>query len=301
LVIILGGCRGPEGPAGIDAQGVDVLPPTLQLTEPWPLGQYWDRLVIGAAAVDNVAVDRVIFTLDGSPAVGPRTMVISSPPFRFSLPLADVPTGWHFVGARAYDLAGNLTEAAPRSVWLGHSATLSDTSTTIAYHNGQIGTIFTIPDSLRAEAFWVRITPAKGGDLRSVVLQLGGVFSDTTSDTAEVGVELWTGTTIPTRLGTAMTVPAGVVKGEVKPVELFFADEQDSLEGEFFIVFDLKKSSLGDTLRIGADRGAPAWGRSGFRDDGGWRLISERYGLSVNIIASLDFYYARVAGDTTGG
>ncbi len=291
------GCQGPEGPAGIDAQGVDVLPPTLQLTEPWPLGQYWDHMLIGAAAVDNVAVDRVIFTLDGSPVVGSRTMAVSTPPYRFNLLLTEVSSGWHFVGARAYDLAGNLTESAPRSVWIGHSTTLSDTTAAIAYHNNRLSKTFSIPDSSRAEAFWVRITPAKGGDLRSATFMLGGTFSDS----AEVAVGLWTGTSVPTRVEEEMSIPAEVVKGNVQPVEFFFGDDQDSLEGEFFIVVDIKNRSVGDTLLVGADNGAPSWGRSGLRDDGGWDLVSERYGLGVNIIATLQFYYARTPGDTLGG
>ncbi len=294
---IISGCRGPEGPSGIDAQGVDILPPTLQLTEPWPLGQYWDRLLISAAAVDNVAVDRVIFTLDGSPAVGSLTMVLSSPPYRYILPLTDVSPGWHFVGARAYDLAGNQTEAAPRSIWLGHATLLSDTTTTIAYHNGITQTVFSIPDTSRAEAFWVRVTPAKSGALRSVIFRLGGTFSDS----AGVSVGLWTGTSVPARKGISMTIPARVVQGELKPVEIVFSEPQNALSGEFYIVLEINKRSPRDTLFVGADSGTPPWGRSGLRDDSGWQLISERYGLGVNIIATSRFYYPPIPGDTTGG
>lgn len=292
MLVFLVGCRGPEGPSGIDAQGVDVLPPTLQLTDPWPLDQYWDNVPIAAAAVDNVAIDRVIFTLDGSPAVGANTMVLTSSPFRYSLPLKDVTNGWHFIGARAYDLAGNATEAAPRPVWLGHSTMLSDTTVTLAYHNNIQASIFAIPDTSRAEGFWVRVTPAKGGDLRNIIFNLGGEFTDTT----EIGIGIWTGTTIPTKLNSETAFPAAVVAGAVEPFQFDFADQADSLEGEFFIVIDLRKRAATDTLRIGADDGSPPWGRSGVRDDGGSVTTVERYGINANIIASIHYYYAPVAG-----
>lgn len=290
------GCRGPEGPAGIDAAGVDILPPTLQMTEPWPLGQYWDVLNISAASVDNVAVDRVIFTLDGSTAIDSYTMTSSTPPYRFNLPLTNVSSGWHFVGARAYDLAGNTTEAPPRPVWVGHSSSLSDTTVSLAYHNEKIGTVFSIPDTARAEAFWVRVTPAKGGTLRSVTFQLGGVFSDT----AEVQVGLWTGSSIPDDEETTQSLPSGLIERDIKPIQLFFTEDQDTLTGEFFIVLSLLKKSSTDTLRIAADNGAPPWGRSGIRDDGGWQTTTERYGLAANLIATMEFYYAPIPTDTTG-
>jgi hypothetical protein len=295
-IFILSGCRGPEGPAGVDASGVDILPPTIRLINPWPLGRYWDELLLSAAAVDNVAIDRVVFTLDGAPAVGSFTMISTKDTSRIVLPLDRVTPGWHFISARAYDLAGNATEAAPRPVWLGHSDSLSDVTDTVAYHNGITAGVFTIPDSARAEAFWVRVTPAKAGYIRSTLIRMGGSFTDT----SEVQIAVWTGTTVPSRAETTMTIPAVVVEGGIQPQRFNFGERGFRVQREFFLVFDLLKRSAEDTFRIAADDGSPPWGRSGSKDDGGWQLISERYGSQKNIILDCDIYYPEVPPDTSG-
>lgn len=294
--LIATGCGGLEGPSGVDAEGVDVTPPTVQMTQPWPLGTYWDRLPLTAAAADNVAVDRVVFTLDGSPIAGGVTMVVLVAPYRLQLPLAYVEPGWHLAAARAYDIAGNVTDAPPRPVWLGQSPMLSDTVVTLSYHNGVAEQRFTIPDTARGEAFWVRFTPAKEGSLRRAVMHLGGVFSDT----AYVRIAVWTGIAVPARAETTMTVPAVILADDALQLQTFnFGENGFRVRSEFFIVVDLIRTNPSDTLRLAADDGSPPWGRSGSRDDAGWHSLGERYGSTANLLAACDIYYAFVQPDTT--
>jgi hypothetical protein len=280
------GCRGPEGAPGVDAEGVDIVPPTIQMTDPWPLSSIYDSMKVAASAVDNVAIDKVIFTIDGSPYVPGLTLVAGAPPYRFMVPLAQIPPGWHFVAARAYDVAGNITEAPARPVRLGLSSSLSDTTITLAYHNKEAATYFTIPDSARSEAFWVRLSSARYAKLNSATMTIGGSFSDSTI----LNIGIWTGLLTPTVAKDTVSIGAVIVAGPPQPQTFNFGG-QDSVKGDFFIVLELTKSAPSDTLIIAADNGLPPWERSGTRDELGWFSLKDRYSSEANFILSCELHY----------
>jgi len=288
------GCSGPEGPSGLDAQGVDVTPPTIKMTAPWPLSVNYDKLKIAAAAVDNVAIERIVFTFDGSPYMPGLVLVDGAPPYEFEASLDLVTPGWHLIAARAYDLAGNIADAAPRPVWLGRSRSLSDTTVRLAYHNDSPARLFKAPDSTKSEAFWVRFTAAKRSKLLNVHFNIGGSFSDTTM--LRVGV--WSGSGTPTRMLESLEIPAVLLRGDPTPQQFNFTDSLSLTATEFFLVVELINRTAGDTLVIAADDGSPPWGRSGARDDGGWNTLSDRYSVEFNFLASCWLYYDPVPPDS---
>jgi len=295
--IIITGCSGPEGPSGIDALGVDIVPPTVQLTEPWPLSTLYDKMIVAAAAVDNVAIERVVFTIDGSPYVPGLTLVSATAPYRFTVPLDRITPGWHIISARAYDLAGNVADAAPRPVRLGLSSSLSDSTVTLAYHNGIEAATFRAPDSTRSEAFWIRMTAAAKANLRSANVTLGGRFSDTTI----LRIGIWTGAIIPSSQKVAIELGAVTFAGTPTPQQFNFGEQDEVLAGEFYLVIDLPNRSVGDTLIVAADNGYPPWKRSGTRTDGGWGTIADRYSTGDNLLAAVTLHYPAIADTGEGG
>ncbi len=291
ISIFLNGCRGPAGPAGVNAEGVDIQPPTIEIKEPWPLSKVYDRLTLSAAAVDNVEISRVVFTFDGSSVAGRKSLIVLSSPYQVEVDSANLTRGWHFIGARAYDVAGNCADAPPRPVWISFSRDLSDTTVSTYYHNSISSMIWRVPDTVRTEALWVRMTPAKVCSLRAITVWLGGIFSDT----AEVKVGLWDGTTIPNSERLISKKPGSEVAGNsLQPQTFLFSGRATRISNDFFVVISIVKQSYGDTLYIAADDGAPFWGRSGSRDDAGWHTLRERFGKHNNLIVNAELYYARV-------
>ncbi|MBM3326836.1 MAG: hypothetical protein FJY65_07645 [Calditrichaeota bacterium] len=297
IIVVIGlfdlgltGCRGPEGPAGINAEGVDIQPPTIELKEPWPLSKVWDHLTISAAAVDNVAINRVVFFFDGSSIAGLTALTALNPPYQFVIDSTNLTRGWHFVGARAYDIAGNYADAPPRPVWVGFTRDLSDTTVFTFYHNNIADMIWTVPDSVRTEALWLRLTPAKTCSLRAVTVWLGGVFSDT----AEVRVGIWSGTAVPTTEKITSTKSGSELTGLVRPQRFSFSGRATHISNDIYVVVNIGRQSANDTLKVAADDGAPYWGRSGSRDEAGWHTLRERFGRRNNLLIMAELYYARV-------
>jgi len=297
MTLAVAGCRGPQGPAGLDASGVDLAPPTVKLLEPWPLDTEWDSLRFSAAAVDNVEILKVVFTVDGSQVVGGNVLIITAPPYRITASGVALTPGWHFVAARAVDIAGNVTDTPVRPVRLDFSSRLQDTTMTACYYNEAVAGRWDIPDSLYdAAALWVRFNPARVCQLLRARLYLGGTLSDTS--TAVVSV--WSGAGYPDRSRVDVPLPADSVRGDPAWREVDFDSLAFEDDADFFIVVALGVKSRTDTLWLGTDNGAPPWGRSGSRDDDGWHTLEERYGAENNLMVNCDLYYETVS-DTSGG
>ena len=298
LPLIIAGCRGPQGASGLDASGVDLAPPTVKLVEPWPLETVWDSLGISAAAVDNVEILKVVFTVDGSQVVGGKALIMTEPPFSLTASGGELAAGWHFIAARAVDVAGNVADTPLTPVRLDFSARLQDTTMTAGYYNmvdEPSARLWRAPDSLyRASSLWVRFTPARAFKLLRARLYLGAVAGDTAT-TAVVGV--WTGAGYPERLRVEISLPADSLRGEPAWRTVDFDSLSFTTRADFFVVCSPGRN---DTLRMGTDDGLPPWGRSGSRDDDGWHSLAERYGAQENLMVNCDLYYEAVS-DTSGG
>lgn len=289
-ILVVWGCRGPQGPAGPNAEGFDALPPTLKITQPWPLDSYWDSTTVTASAVDNVEVESVTFTVDGSVLAGTTPLVFTSAPFRFTLRTADVGTGWHFLAARARDTAGNFTDAPPIPVWMGFSADLQDTFLILAYHNRAPARTWTIPDEYRTTMLWSSFSTPRQGSADRIMIFLGGNMADTSGSTVAVG--LWTGRGYPESPVHIDTLAATEVSGSVTLRRLDFSPLDLEGKVDFYVAVNFAYRAPGDTLYVGADDGSPFWNRSGSRDDEGWHPLAERFGVQSNLMVSVQLYFA---------
>jgi len=302
------GCRGPVGPPGLDAPGFDVVPPTVELVEPWPLSTVWDSFNMVAAAVDNVAIREVYFFIDGSAYVNGQVLVLDAPPYSFTLEAAGFERGWHFISARACDSAGNLTDTPVVPVMLGFSEDLQDTVVNLSYHNDVPDTTLwwsipatnlilpgdTTETTIQTSAFWVRFNPGRDCLLSRVSLHIGGSFSDS----AEAAVSIWKGTGYPAAAETTVFLPGYTFTGNmVEDVMERWVDFGSFLlqgKDDFFIVASMDHAGVGDTLLLAGDNGEPHWGRSGSRDDDGWHTLDERCGRRNNFLITCELYYEPV-------
>lgn len=310
-MLILSGCTGPAGPAGEDALGKDALPPTIRLEDPLPFQTCWDTLTLKAAAADNVTIDRVVFLVNGSPELANLSLVASEPPYRFVIPfdqllrssdtLPDLPPpvrlGWNFISARAYDPAGNMTEAPPSTVFLGRSKMLSDTTVTLGYANWMVSDSLILADTAathagmtRSNAYWVRFNAAKTGKLLSLTLFAGGDFGDST----RIKIAIWSGSGIPRREDTTFTISGSSLRGAVSSRTISMGSGFDLRSSQYYLVIEWDQHYLNDRLYLGVDDGVPPWNRSGYRDIDGLGLLSERFGMPDNILASCQLHYPAV-------
>jgi len=189
-LIITTGCQGPVGPSGKDATGVDVVPPTIVMLEPWPLSNVWDDLEIVVSAVDNVAIKLVSFNIDGS-----TVYALEEPPYTHELDLTGYEVGWHFISARAFDSGGNITDTPVIPINIGFSEELSGPFF-VSFHNNIEESVWTLPDTARATSYWTKFPIAKKCRLMSASIRLAAVISDTTN----IAVEVWNGNEFPTLL-----------------------------------------------------------------------------------------------------
>ena len=300
---VLLSCEGPMGPPGRDAEGVDVVPPTIALTQPWPMSTVWDSFKVSVAAVDNVAIRYVSVMIDGSVMVGGQLLIDEIPPYTSMV--TGLTRDWHFVSARAYDIAGNVTDSPVVPVWFGFSRDMSDTTVSLSYHNGDVDSVWAIPNNARATAYWMRFNPARDCILQRVGLMAGGIFSDTM---AVMTVALWEGAGLPqTEIENGGRSLSGVsINGDIDMRWFDFTGdiaEGDTLElegrNDYFLVVSLDDISPGDTLLLGFDDGVPPWGRCGGRDDVGWHDLTERYAKRNNLIITCELYYDYLEPDTT--
>jgi len=295
--LVFTGCKGPAGPPGLDAEGFDTLPPTIQLTNPQPLSTVWDRFTVAAAAVDNVGIASVVFTVDGSPWVGGHRLMATQPPFTFEVNAASLARGWHLVNARAFDPAGNVTDSPVIPIRLEFSRDLSDTLVTLMYHNGVPATEWNLPDSSGSlTAYWVRFNPAKSCDLIGIALNLGGVLSD--SARAEIGV--WTGTGAPTTQKAQLLLSNHDIDNVITRLEFRLDTLKLSDQKDFFVTLSWNARESRDTLKIAVDDGYPFWDRSGVKGEEGWRSVEESLGVRNNLVMECNLYYSSVA-DTGSG
>ncbi len=265
-------CEGPVGPAGKDAQGFDVVPPTVNITEPWPLSDVWDDFDVSASAIDNVAIREVVFQIDGSPVIGGELLSVLEPPYSKTIDHDALDPGWHYVNARAYDTAGNITTTPVIPINIGDPDALSD-AVRVKYHNGYLETAWKLPDSLHAESYWARFTKARTCSLRTAVIRAGGAMSDTTL----VGVQVWTGEEMPEDSVTTVELYQGDFTEDIELVEVNFNEVQLSGRDDFFIRIAFINRAPEDTLLIGADNGLPYWNRSGCSAEEGEFTIRDLY------------------------
>jgi hypothetical protein len=216
----------------------------------------------------------------------------------FTIPGAEVGSGWHYIAARAYDVAGNVTDSPLTPVQLLFSIDLQDTFVTIQHHNGIPHSILSLPDSsFRATAYWMRFHTPRDCEFDNLHIWLGGSISDSSS--AVVGV--WRGSGLPVSALLTDTLGADDVNGEVTRRLFDFDDTELDGDRDYFIVANLLHWQAGDTLRIAADDGMPTWKMCGSRDDDGWHLLAERYGTPANLMMSCELYFAIIVPDTSGG
>jgi poly(hydroxyalkanoate) depolymerase family esterase len=89
----------------------DRVPPTVSLTSPADGATLSGTITETATASDDQAVARVEFLLDGA-VIGSD----AAAPYVFALVTTGIANGAHTLGARAFDAAGNVGTAAPRTV-----------------------------------------------------------------------------------------------------------------------------------------------------------------------------------------
>ena len=292
LFPLLIGCEGPAGPPGIDAEGVDVTPPTIELTEPHPLDDVWDEFKLVAAAVDNVSIREVVFTFDGSQVVNGELLIVEEAPYEVTVEALgedDVhlfESGWHFVAARAYDAAGNVTDSPIVPIRLGYSKDLQDT-VEFKYHNGEPVHSWVLPDTAGSLAYWSRFHTPTDAKLISVRILFGGSISDSCT----CFLRIMEGTIIPGEELFRDTLAADILP--VEPSWLTFDLSGDDLEvdGDFFVMVDLPDPALEDSLVIMSDDGLPPWWRCGSRDERGYYPLYELYGADNNFLVTCRLYF----------
>ncbi len=291
--VLFAGCEGPAGQPGRDVVGLDIVPPTIILTEPWPLSEVYDTLTVAASAVDNVDLREVVFFVDGSPVVNDQVLVDDDPPFAVHFSLVGFLRGWHFVSARAYDVADNVTDSPVVPVKVGFSSDLQDTVVTLRYHSGRVVSTWSLPDTSRTSVYWARFTVARACSLRSVSLLLSGNISDT----AVVRIGVWSGGSLPSEEERFFAIESDSLCDSLGLHVVDFGGQGLRVSGNFFILISLEGIAEGDTVRIAADGGDPFWGRSGIQDEEGWHTLNQRFARRDNLMVTCEVYYAPTPGD----
>jgi hypothetical protein len=111
-------CSGEDGLPGQDGISPDITPPAIALLAPAAGDTARDTLRVVASAVDNIAVDRVVFYLDGSDRIDDTTFaevsgleaIDNQYVWTFDLLELGLPNGIHSVMARAFDVDRNQTD-----------------------------------------------------------------------------------------------------------------------------------------------------------------------------------------------
>ena len=292
LSFLLTSCEGPSGPPGIDAEGVDVTSPTIALVSPHPLDDVWDKFDLIAAAVDNVAIREVVFTVDGSQVVNGVLLLVDEAPYEVEIDMFGegnvrlFEPGWHYVAARAYDDAGNVTDSPLVPVRFGYSEDLRDT-VDFKYHNGEPIRAWVLPDTASTIAYWSRFHTPDKSQLIAVNLFLGGALSDS----SECYLKIMEGDFFPDDQVFLDTLTTDLISVEPSWLSVEFPDTSIKVDGDFFVVISLPNPGLEDSLVIMSDDGLPPWQRCGNRDERGYYLLSERYGANNNLMIDCKLYY----------
>ncbi|MCB2212715.1 hypothetical protein KQI52_11430 [bacterium] len=114
-------CSGEDGPAGLDGTSPDTYPPAVALLSPSAGDTLGDTMRVIVSAVDNVAIDRVVFYVDGSDQVDDTSYaevagadaVDNQFVWTFNLVQMGVSNGPHTVMARAFDVDRNYADTPP--------------------------------------------------------------------------------------------------------------------------------------------------------------------------------------------
>ncbi|MCF7811698.1 hypothetical protein K9N50_11990 [bacterium] len=289
------GCEGAVGPPGHDIPGVDIIPPTIVMTEPWSLAKVYDEIIIKAAAVDNVAISEVIFSIDGSSVFNGDLLFDNIEPFEFTIDAIEdtirlIDEGWHFIAARAYDSAGNITDAAPIPIYFAYSDDLSGTIA-LSHHNGYSTKGWTLPDTAGTTSFWTRFnTPKTNTILMSVTALLRGVYTDSTGFNFTVGI--WSGTSVPGTIIKQDTLSSDTLSFAVDTLTIDFSgDVAVKVSNDFFVVIEYLGGGENDSLILMSDDGIPSWGRCGTIDDLGKHTLRERFSVGNNFIIECTLDY----------
>lgn len=294
MALVLGSCEGPVGPSGRDVEGVDVIPPTVVLTSPWPISEVWDNFSIKASAVDNVAIREISFLVDGTNYYNGQSLMFYEPPFEADLNVDSSDTGWHFLSARGFDTAGNATETAPIPVYFGFSNDLQDTLVTKNYYSADLSNITSwhLPDSSHALAYWSRFSIARNCQLMSCSVMLAGAISDTDS----VAIGIWNGDEFPETALSQKLIPGSSLTESLNWQVVDFGEEGLRITDDFFILISLRDHGIADTISVASDQGIPFWNRSGSLDEIGYDSLKGRYARKDNFIVSCGLYYEPIAG-----
>ncbi len=114
-------CSGEDGAAGLDGTSPDTYPPAVALLSPSAGDTLGDTMRVIVTAVDNVAIDRVVFYLDGSDQVDDTLYAEIDGAdatdnqfvWTFNLVQMGVANGAHTVMARAFDVDRNYADTPP--------------------------------------------------------------------------------------------------------------------------------------------------------------------------------------------
>ncbi len=280
------GCQGPVGPSGKDVEGVDVTPPTIHLINPTPMSEVWGTFQIRAVAIDNVAVQEVIFYLDGGSVINGYSLTLSEPPYEKYISISKLDTGWHFLSARAIDTGNNITDTPIVPIKIGHPSSLRDTVVT-KYHNSLYNETWTAPDSINTTTYWSRFSVARSCVLAEVSVMAAAIMSDT----AQVTLQIWDGNELPVDMVAEFTFPQGEIDTVMSEKSLEFPADSLQISGDFFILLTMINNTNADTLKLGADSGDPPWGRSGSIDDDNLYYLTERFAVSDNLLISCKLFY----------
>lgn len=109
-------CSGEDGQPGEDGVSPDNIPPTVALLTPASGDTVRDTLRVVANAIDNIAVERVVFYFDGDDVINDSTFAEDTlAPYEWTFDLIElgVDDGPHTVMARAFDVDRNQSDTPP--------------------------------------------------------------------------------------------------------------------------------------------------------------------------------------------
>lgn len=189
LLAVMVGCSGDDGPRGPAGSIPDNIPPTIVLTEPSAGDTLSDTLRVTASAADNVGLRRVVFYLDGSDADNDTGYVhLTEEPYRYTFDLVGrgMEDGPHTLQARAYDLAGNVTDTPPMIVYTKRIITPGP-DTLSHYSESDSMMVYSFPKrnlsdgSFRVDSLWTRFTMERSGTVQSVEIYLDSLETEETN------------------------------------------------------------------------------------------------------------------------
>jgi Bacterial Ig domain len=199
LTLGLIACSGEDGSPGLDGVSPDVTPPSIALLSPAAGDTARDTLRVVASAVDNIAIKRVVFYLDGSDRINDTTFaeisgldaVDNQYVWTFDLLELGIKRGVHSIMARAIDVDRNQADTPTIFVHTEYEIPLGnavlrtwepDSTGFMKFPNRQVNDPAIILDS----DFSTRFRPERDCQVNSVRIYLTGdlnVFPELDYDT----------------------------------------------------------------------------------------------------------------------